>query len=302
MAERQRLQEDCQRLCQIAQLHRGGHMVSEIARRTGSTATEAARLIQALARPPSATLACLKAPQRCKRIRIAAWTPEILRDLWDLPMGRFHAKYLIEWYELQSVRQGLSVPPKPYGNFSKAKFTGQMLGLLGKRTDRRLARGFHLSETIVKKKRLALGIPSFKSSRSPWTPQHLALLGKMSDTQLARKIGRSNSAVCRKRQELGVKLQRTYFRWTKRNVALLLRRPAAAVAEKLGITLGQVMWKRQQLGIPTTQRQSMVWTPELTALVGTMPDLEVARRLGASTNAVRNKRLRLRLPPARADG
>jgi len=278
-------------------------MVSGIARRLGCTAAEAAQVIQTIKEPFVATPAPPTAkpwPKRRRRIPILAWTPEVLRDLWLLPMGKFHAKYLIEWPDLKSKCQGLGVPPKPCGNFSKAKFTDKMIALLGKRTDRRLARSFHLSQDIVKRKRLALRIPSLKSTRSPWTPEYLALLGRMSDTELARRVGLSNSNVCRKRQELGIKLHRAYFKWTKRGIALLGRKPDDAVAEKLGISIGQVMWKRQQLGIPMPQRRTADWTPERTALLGRLPDLEVAMRLGLSTSAVRNKRLRLRLPPARA--
>ncbi|MGD0094153.1 MAG: hypothetical protein ABSE73_29950 [Planctomycetota bacterium] len=290
-------------VAEIVQLHRGGHMVAEIARRLGCTAAEAAQVIQTIEEPLVATPAPPAAkpwPKRRRRIPIIAWTPQVLRDLWHLPMGKFHAKYLIAWPDLKSKHQGLGVPRKPRGNFSKARFTDQMLALLGKRSDRQIARGFLLSKHIVKRKRRALGISSFMSGRSPWTPEYLTLLGKISDTELARKMGLSSSNVCRKRQELGIQLCRIYFKWTKRDAALLGKLPDLVIAERLGISIGQVMWKRQQLGIPLPQRRTAAgWTPEQTALVGRLTDLEAATQLGLSTSAVRNKRLRLGLPPAR---
>jgi hypothetical protein len=89
---------------------------------------------------------------------------------------------------------------------------------------------------IVKKKRRALRIPSFRSGTSPWTPEFLSLLGKIPDTKLAKKMGTNVTSVAKKRWKLGMKPCVQYFKWTRPRVALLGTAPDSAIADRLGLS------------------------------------------------------------------
>jgi hypothetical protein len=61
--------------------------------------------------------------------------------------------------------------------------------LLGKVTDRELARLLRRSYVSVRKKRLHLGVRALPPSRSPWSSAQLQLLGKFTDAEVARRTG-----------------------------------------------------------------------------------------------------------------
>ncbi|MGD0090448.1 MAG: hypothetical protein ABSE73_11060 [Planctomycetota bacterium] len=137
-----------------------------------------------------------------------------------------------------------------------SKYTPQMLALLGKRTDRRLARNFMIPEHQVTAKRKALGIRSFKESeRRKWTPEELALLGKVSDCELGRRWGITCDRVLRMRVKLGIPPCRL-IRWTPEEIAVLGAMTDAQAAQRLRISIHFVRAKRYQLGIKQYRPQS----------------------------------------------
>lgn len=128
-------------------------------------------------------------------------------------------------------------------------FTPQMIALLGKRTDKKLARCFMMLPQEIARKRKELGIPSLRDrQRRKWTAEEIALLGTMSDLEVARRLGMSNDQARRMR----VKQARAAHRkvhWTPEAVAMLGAMKDAEVAARLGISIHYIRQKRTKLGI-----------------------------------------------------
>lgn len=75
-----------------------------------------------------------------------------------------------------------------------------MLDMLGKQSDRKVAKIFGISSASVAKKRRSLGIADYMSNR--WTPEIIAMLGKRSDASIAKLMGVSSETVFEKRKRL----------------------------------------------------------------------------------------------------
>ena len=221
------------------------------------------------------------------------WTQEAVANLYVLTARQFHQKYDVSWNELRAKRAELQVPGKPTGHFSTVKFSSQMIGLLGKRPDRRLARNFKLDVNIVTRKRRSLGIKAFRLSQQPWTQEFLDLLGKIPDPQLAEKMGVNVTSVAKKRWKLGIDPCVQYFNWTKPRLALLGTMPDDELAQKYGLSIRLVEKKRNEFRIPIFGKARMKWTPEMLAWLATMSDAEVAEKLGVNVIAVRSRRKRM---------
>ena len=89
------------------------------------------------------------------------------------------------------------------------------LELLGKYTDKDVARRTGRTRPSIFHKRHRLRIPTVPSLR-PWTTQELALLGKVPDKEIARRIGRPYKTVHGKRVALGIPNTAGMLRdWTK---------------------------------------------------------------------------------------
>jgi len=333
---------------QVIQLHRAGHMDSEVARRVGVTAAEVARIIDlchsaALDVHVSATVVASVAPKtdrngatrglrwtpemlsclgRMPDARVAErfglcdwtvsrkrralgiprwrrpgfqWTPAVVVELFALRAKEFTRKHRVPWGAVKAKRDELHVPHKRRQNYNRVAFTSAMIGLLGKRPDSRLARGFKTSASSIAQKRRALGIPSFRSSLSPWTREYLGLLGRIPDTQLARRMGIGFSSVAKRRYRLGIRPCVVPFKWTKPRVALLGTMPDATLAERLSLSLRQVVRRRPRLGVASFEYPNTRWTPERAALLGAMSDAEAANLLGVTQAAVRIHRNRSRI-------
>jgi len=163
------------------------------------------------------------------------WTRPMIDDLQLLPSAKVAAKYALRDQEVAAKRSELGIPSK-FKGWEPKKFTPQMIGLLGKRPDKVLARNFKMSVWMIRNRRNSLGIPPFKSLNSPWTPEVLAMLGKVSDTKIAKKFGLAAPNVLFKRRKLGIPPApyKKPVKWTFKMVQLLSTMPDSAVATKLG--------------------------------------------------------------------
>ena len=230
------------------------------------------------------------------RERGFTWSVDLVVDLFLLSFRQFREKHGVPLNEMRAKRRQLRVPPKPSGNALNVRFTPGMLNLLGKRSDAKLARNFHLDINHIRKKRRELSIESHRASGSPWTPEFLARIGKVPDTVLAKEMGVNVTTVAKRRWKLGIKACTQYFKWTKQRIALLGTMPDDELAKRLGLSHRQVLKKRQEQKIPSFDRPKSKWTPERLALLGTMPDEEAARRLKITRVAAQSARIRLGAP------
>jgi hypothetical protein len=153
-------------------------------------------------------------------------------------------------------------PAAPHTSF-RARFTPQMLTLLGKRPDETLGRNFHMSPTRIRNMREKLGIPKYAPPNvHRWTQGEIALLGKLPDVEVARRMGLAPLLVCRKRRRLGIVGVRNCPRWTAKETALLGKMPDRELAKRLGIPVKRVKDKRRRMGgIPACRVQARAGTP-----------------------------------------
>lgn len=135
-------------------------------------------------------------------------------------------------------------------NDSKLVWTGEDLFLLGKYTDKELAKRLGVSRWTVAKKRLYYNIPPTKEQddRSEWTEEVIAQLGKIPDTQIAYITGLGLKIVAKKRRQLGI--PNSYDIWkTPENIARLGTMPDAKLAEEIGVTPTVIYKERHRRGI-----------------------------------------------------
>ena len=295
---------DYAKALQALQLHQAGHMQSEIARRLNCTVSDVATLLAAKGAPPAETpppAIAAEAITPYKPSREIVWTRDMVADLWKMPLAAVQQKYRLKWHEISAKRQELGVPNKPRGNFSTAKFTEQMIALLGKRSDRQLARNFHLDVNIITRKRRALKIPSFRASKSPWTREYLSLLGKIPDPKIAKKMGVNVTSIAKKRNKMGIAPYTIPIKWTKAMISKLGTMPDPECAAVLGLSKKQVIRKRIALKIPGFLRRRFHWSQEHLDLLGKIPDSEFSRRFNVHRVVVSRKRRILGIVPFKSE-
>jgi len=183
--------------------------------------------------------------------------------------------------------------------------------MLGKDTDKEVARRLEIHEVSVAVKRRQLGIASFchrRPNKNPrpdaadWSRKNLALLGKLPDERVAEIMGISRKSVMGKRKRLGIESfavgTQFWHPWTEEEIARLGITTDRELAEQLGIQPMCVTAKRRQLGIESFTKASGLkasreWTERELALLGTKTDNEVARELGLAKGIVWKKRNQL---------
>ena len=174
------------------------------------------------------------------------------------------------------------------------EWTRQALRLLGKASDRDVARQLGIHASSVFSKRRELGIASYQppQRRIRWTAKMLALLGKLPDVDIARRFGIVKDSVSRKREELGIEPYRYRSRPIARTAELqeILRLPNPEVRARYGIRKGTAAKLRAELGIPTPDSRNRRWTPQMLARLGREPDAAIARDMGLFPSAVGWKR------------
>jgi hypothetical protein len=219
------------------------------------------------------------------------WTPEMIADLKVMYNLAFQNKYQLDGLVVASKRKELQFPLLERG----AHFTPQMIALLGKRTDKQLARSFMLTQPQVMRKRNQLGIPSYaESHQRRWTSEEIALLGTMDDLLAAKRLGvsvREIQNLRRQRDIAGFQAER----WTPEILALLGKVMDSEIATKLGVSDALVTQKRKAMGIPRFSRNK--WTKKRVKALGTAPDKTVAKKIDIHWKTVAIERRRRKIPP-----
>ena len=195
---------------------------------------------------------------------------------------------------------------KPQG--SRYSWPKRLLDMLGKVSDKEMARQIGCSPGLIGIQRRKLGIPPWKPpvKVSKWTKKMIARLGKTPDTELARCFGLKVGQVRHKRYSLGIPAFRNkHFALivtdeVKRILAVYTPREAA---ERLGIHLTSVYSYRKKYGIKgKSGRNEYQWKPEALKLLGRYKDEIVAKILGIAVFPVRVKRRSLKIPAFKPDG
>ena len=184
---------------------------------------------------------------------------------------------------------------------SAIRWTAARVARLGKESDMCLARSLGVKSTVVRKKRLELGVLRYRKVN--WTPELIAKLGQDYDIRIAHLLGVSFKTVAMVRRALGIAGYRrvptaVYLKdgWTPEMIAKLGRNTDAHVARELGVSNKAVFAARHALGLSTGSGSK--WTTEVLAMLGNRSDGSLAKELGVSPQAVQGKRTRLGIPPA----
>ncbi|HWM94150.1 MAG TPA: hypothetical protein VN493_25560 [Thermoanaerobaculia bacterium] len=243
-------------------------------------------------------------------------TPELI-ELLHLPGIEVHRLTGLSHRTIRDLR-------RKHGIDRRRQWPPKVVARLGREFDKDVARDLGVSENVVRKKRISLGIPSFRRTqptrrrvavkRAPvkgpfrWPWKLAARLGKIPDRELARLAGISTEMVAKERKRHGIaafRPPREPIKWTPKMIRRLGTASDAAVARKLGIHFSSVSYKRQLLGIPSFRPkrrpnpQAHEWTPRELALLGKRSDAEVAEKLGISKGTVAKKRTQLWIPASR---
>lgn len=181
--------------------------------------------------------------------------------------------------------------------------------LLGRISDRQVAKRAGVSLTCVVRARLRAGIPPAHPRRPPvkWTPEMLSVLGTDIDREVAAMLGVSKQTVRRKRTILGIpaydraRSHQPASQWPRRAVALLGTDTDARVARRLGVSPWAVCYQRQKRGIPAfiPPARPIRWTSRMVRLLGKVPDVTIATQLGVTIGAVAHRRRALRIAATR---
>ncbi len=161
-----------------------------------------------------------------------------------------------------------------------------VLELLGKESDRMIANRLGISDSVIKRHRLRLGIESYAiatgndgrirkgENKKRWgeskvTDECMSLLGTMPDEDLGQRYGISKSVICLTRKKHGIKSyaairdknsrQRKHHTRCRKKpnevIPLLGTMLDKALAQKFGISISTVSNTRQKLGIPSFSKQ-----------------------------------------------
>src|SRR5206468_1647179 len=122
--------------------------------------------------------------------------------------------------ERKARRIQLDTPPR--------RWTAREIRLLGRSFDAELARRLRRPVHDVRRQRVALGIPAFRSFRfKKWTRAEEKLLGTNEDKVIAVRLGRTRAAVIKHRHLLGIPPRPRVFlnAWTAKEDALFGKLP-----------------------------------------------------------------------------
>lgn len=193
-------------------------------------------------------------------------------------------------------RRQLNIPsyaPPPHDQYGGYDWTRREIALLGRHTDRRVAKLLGITLSAVINKRQLLQIPPFKPPARPvvWTPRKIAELGRSTDSAVAAKLGISPSSVKRKRQQLGIAAvdePRGVVRSAK--LKPLLRLPPSVARRQTGLKYDTLAKLRRELGVCGSTVNELRWPPSAVKLLGTDRDIVIAARLGVPETRVAWKR------------
>jgi hypothetical protein len=258
-----------------------------------------ADLARRLACHPSSVAAMRRrrgiAPARPRRK--VDWTDEMVARLGTASDREVAALCGVPASSVQRKRCLLGIPAygeRPHDGNGGYPWTRRTLKLLGRASDRDVARQLGISATSVGFKRTLLGIPPFVESvgRVDWTDEMVALLGTVSDRQFVRRFPMGLDTVHLKRKELGIAPHVAPRQKFRRTAAIrhLLRLPNPEVMGKTGFSKATLLALRREFAIPAPSTRRARWKPALIALFGKVPDAEVARRAGVTSGAASQMR------------
>jgi hypothetical protein len=169
----------------------------------------------------------------------------------------------------------------------------QNLGDLGKMSDQSLANRMKLHNSTVRKKRLLLGIPPYKTHRAeqPWMSHEISLLGSLPDKTLAAKLDRPLALVQQARIYRGIPVCRTrpLISWSDSDLHDLGKLTDSVIASRKGISKGTVAAKRKALSIPPALPRGV--PPTQLSLLGTRADADVAKVIDRPVRVVKEARI-----------
>lgn len=136
------------------------------------------------------------------------------------------------------------------------RWTKQQIALLGKESDRKVAKRLGLVVPTVWRKRVQLGIRALTPKQHiDWTKARSALLGKLSDQGLAKRWGAKAETIARKRTELGIEpFVRTTPPRPTRLLKAILRLPVHEICRRYRVSTETIKRLRRELGIPNLKR------------------------------------------------
>lgn len=181
-------------------------------------------------------------------------------------------------------------------------WTRARLRLLGKLSDKELARVLGISWRSVRRERLARATPPSPHSKYLWTKAALKLLGTASDGQVAQRLNISATSVRMKRVMLGISASRAYRRaplWTKEMLTVLKNEiPDIEVATRFNVSVSSVRRKRYELGLRRFSSKRIVWTKRMIRDVGRLSYEKFRSKYNISTPTILAKRRELGLVEA----
>lgn len=136
------------------------------------------------------------------------------------------------------------------------RWTKQQTALLGKESDRKVARRLGLAVPTVWRKRVQLGISALTPKQHiEWTKARSALLGKLPDKVLAKRWSTKPETIARKRTELGIEpFVRTTPPRPTRPLKAILRLPVHEICRRYRVSTETIKRMRRELGIPNLKR------------------------------------------------
>lgn len=130
----------------------------------------------------------------------------------------------------------------------KSTLRERTIPLLGKISDREIAKQLGVTDNWVGVFRRKQGVPRLSPVKYDWAKVD-ASLGVLSDSEIARTFGASLNAVFRRRTDKGIPAKPRGVNWG--NEPDLGKLPDKFLAERYGVCLGAVSQARKRRGIPT---------------------------------------------------
>jgi len=215
------------------------------------------------------------------------WTPAMIGLLGTAPDRTVATILGVNHGSVYRKRKLLNIAPFQAPSHESAGYAWSLraLRLLGKMSDRDLAKRLGIPVTTVQFKRSMLDIPPFKDPvpAIQWTPEQLGLLGKITDRNFAKRFCVGLYSIRLKREELGLPPHRAPSRKIVRNPALasLLAQPNSEVRRLAQVSKKTVSKLRRELGVPAPDTRRQRWTQKTIALLGAVEDQRLRGELHA---------------------
>lgn len=229
------------------------------------------------------------------------WTAAMIRKLGTASDREVAAELGLGVSMVQRKRSLLGIPAfHARGTPKRGRWwSPEEIAMLGKMSDRSLARELGLSTSAVADQRTRRGIPPWRKRppRIVWTKAMLRQVGKVPDEQLARRYGISGASVLQKRRQLGLPpvVERKAVEHTPELLAAL-RLPLSEARRRTGLNTNAIRALQQKYGFRPPRASQLRYSPRIVARMGKEPDHRIAAEIGASSSAVRQKRKSLGIP------